>query len=489
MQHDLTGMSAIQDRLHQAAPRRLRTRYAFALGLVLSLLVATFVLKEVEITAGIRASETVQMAGHQRLLTQRILFMTLEPLPRTPDDWEDLSDLLQNLSFAHHLLTNDPALPPEVRDLYFQRSDRPNLDRLTRDFVSAGRALLGGGDSAAKRDALRAIGLYRLVDAQDAAVVAFEREAYRQKVVLERWQLAMLIGAFATVLVEVLVIFWPALKLTSAALHQVEAQRSRIAEDARRLQSSLKTSEQLRQEQGEFTYALSHELKSPGNTLSMLLEELQALPEVSLQPEAAELVQMGQATVGRMGQLIESVLAYTQTIDSDMTSSWVDLDALLAEVEADLAGDLRDSRAVLVAQPLGSLIGNSVQLWVLLQNLVGNAVKFRALDRTPQITISATRDDVQRRTTLRVTDNGIGIPPEHRKRVFGLFKRLHAAADYPGSGMGLTLCAHVAHKHGGSIAIEDGPAPGVGCSVVVVLHDTDWSQPAEAPMIRWGAAA
>lgn len=459
------------------APRQLWKRYTLAVGLVLSLLAATLVVKEYEIHLGLKAAETINLAGQQRMLSQRILFLTREPLPITAADWQELATLLQMMADAHHVLTTDPALPAAVYAIYFGTDTGESLDSMTRDFVQAGRALVDAGDSSARREELRDIGRDRLLNQLERAVTTIQREFFRSRTDLQHIAYATLAAAFVTVMFEVLVIFWPAQKFSRTTLHQLQVQRARIQADAIRLEVELRTSEQLRKEQREFTYALSHELKSPGNTLAMLLEELQAIPAVENLPEAADLVRMSRDTVHRMARLIESVLAYTQTIDGDMTCAPVDLDALIVAVKADLAGSLRDSRAEMTVQPLGTLTGNAAQLWVLLQNLIGNAIKFRSPDRPLRIDFHADRDAARGVTTIRVTDNGIGIPPEHRQRVFGLFKRLHTNGDYPGSGMGLTLCAHVAAKHGGTITIEDGPAPGVGCTVVVRLHDAVWSLP------------
>ena len=466
--------------LTSLALRQLWKRYSLVVGLVLTLLAATFVVKEIEIRLGLKAAETINLAGRQRMLSQRILFMTREPMPITDSDRQELSGLIYEMAAAHERLITDPALPETVRIIYFGTGGGQNLDSMTRDYLAAGRALIAGGDSAAWRGALLDIGRYRLLAGLETAVFTIQREFFRIRIDLQRIAHGTMLAAFLTILFKVFVIFGPAQNFTRITLEQVQLQRARIAADAIRLEEELRISEQLRKEQGDFTYALSHELKSPGNTLAMLLAELQAIPALENQPEAADLLRMSRATVQRMSKMIDSVLAYTHTIDGDMTCTEVDLDALMLAVKADLAGALRDSRAAITVQPLGTLAGNAAQLSVLMQNLVTNAIKFRAGDRPLLVAIRADRDAVCGMITISVTDNGIGIAPEHRQRVFGLFKRLHTNEDYPGCGMGLTLCAHVAARHGGTITIEDGPAPGVGCTFVVTLHDRVWSLPARS---------
>jgi signal transduction histidine kinase len=101
----------------------------------------------------------------------------------------------------------------------------------------------------------------------------------------------------------------------------------------------------------------------------------------------------------------------------------------------------------------------------LLQNLIGNAVKFRSA-RPPLITISAERDGLGM-WVFAVADNGIGIKPEHREAVFEVFHRLHDRASFPGTGIGLAICRKVVEQHGGRIWIDG--TPGGGATVFFTL--------------------
>jgi signal transduction histidine kinase len=104
--------------------------------------------------------------------------------------------------------------------------------------------------------------------------------------------------------------------------------------------------------------------------------------------------------------------------------------------------------------PLPAVVGHPALLSQLLQNLVTNAVKFRRRDVEPVVRISGGRDDGG--VTIVVADNGIGVPPERRTDVFGVFTRLNHDEASPGSGIGLATCAKVVHHHGGRISVEDG---------------------------------
>src|SRR5262249_38981629 len=92
------------------------------------------------------------------------------------------------------------------------------------------------------------------------------------------------------------------------------------------------------------------------------------------------------------------------------------------------------------------------QLRALFQNLLTNAVKFRRPDRPPHVRLGASKAGEQ--WEIRVEDNGIGIAPQHRERIFGMFRRLHTSTDYEGLGMGLAICKKIVERCGGRIWVE-----------------------------------
>jgi light-regulated signal transduction histidine kinase (bacteriophytochrome) len=110
------------------------------------------------------------------------------------------------------------------------------------------------------------------------------------------------------------------------------------------------------------------------------------------------------------------------------------------------------------------ICGDPSQLRQLLQNLIGNAIKFRG-SAPPQVHVSAERGDGV--WTFAVRDNGIGIEPEYNERVFVIFQRLHSRRDYPGTGVGLAICKKIVERHNGRIWIES--AVGHGTAVCFQL--------------------
>ncbi|MCW1931491.1 sensor histidine kinase [Pararhodobacter zhoushanensis] len=248
-----------------------------------------------------------------------------------------------------------------------------------------------------------------------------------------------------------------------------ERQRVELAQEkahAEAIGTLLTRLETANKEQAEFTYAMSHDLKSPSNTIRMLIDELAEME--TLTPEGREMLADMRATNQRMCRLVDDVLRYSQIVDTPMTVETVDLTALIKEVKADLASEIAQSRATVSTSALPTLMGNQMQLRMLFQNLISNAVKFRAPDRRPLIEITSERapDGLQ----IVIADNGIGIPETFRDRVFGLFQRLNAQSAYDGTGLGLTICQRVMSNHQGRITI--GPGIDGGTAFAMTFPET-----------------
>ena len=203
-------------------------------------------------------------------------------------------------------------------------------------------------------------------------------------------------------------------------------------------------------EQAEFTYAISHDLKSPSNTIGMLIDEL-----ADIRPDDAEVADVLSdmtRTNDRMRGLVDDILDYSQTIEKKPASDRVDLAQLAQAVAEDLAADVVASGATLRIGDLPTIPGDATQLRVLFQNLISNAIKFRAPDRAPVVEIS--QENVQDSLLILVKDNGIGIPQQYREKVFGLFQRLHARDEYEGTGLGLTVCRRIMSNHDGTVKVR-----------------------------------
>jgi light-regulated signal transduction histidine kinase (bacteriophytochrome) len=135
----------------------------------------------------------------------------------------------------------------------------------------------------------------------------------------------------------------------------------------------------------------------------------------------------------------------------------VPLDAAVHWASMNLQTAIEETRASVTHDHLPTIIADHVQLVQLFQNLISNAIKYRLAERPPEIHISA--EQVHQHYVVSVSDNGIGIHPDHAERIFGVFKRLHGK-DIPGTGIGLAICKRIVEKHGGRIWVESKPSKG-----------------------------
>ncbi len=213
-------------------------------------------------------------------------------------------------------------------------------------------------------------------------------------------------------------------------------------------------------EQAEFTYAISHDLKAPANTIAMLLGELEEVEGDRLTDDGKEILEDANHTVSRMTHLVEDVLGYARTVESGMEPETIDLTALAREIRTDLRGDINLAQAEVTIEALPVVSGSRVQLHLLLQNLMSNAIKFRSPDRPSRVMVLGLGENDIGQIGFSVVDNGIGIPAEFQDKVFGLFQRLHAHGVYDGSGLGLSLCKRIVHNHGGDIRLSSDPGKG-----------------------------
>ncbi|WP_119168979.1 sensor histidine kinase [Algihabitans albus] len=256
---------------------------------------------------------------------------------------------------------------------------------------------------------------------------------------------------------------------------QAEVNQRRLAERslARKAENLVRLNEllvQTNREQAEFTYAISHDLRSPTNTVGMLLDELTLSHGGVFDDDAKHLIDRAQRTVGRMGKLVEDVLSYSRTIEEEFAPEAVDLNFLAQEILEDLQSDIASTNATIDLGELPVVTGNSLQLRLLFQNLISNAIKFRSEDRSPRITIHAESDRKAGKRSIVISDNGIGIAPEFHDRIFGLFQRLHSYEAFPGSGLGLTLCKRIVANHGGAIELRSVPGEGTAFEFPLPLY-------------------
>lgn len=153
----------------------------------------------------------------------------------------------------------------------------------------------------------------------------------------------------------------------------------------------------------------------------------------------------------RMQALIEDLLSYSRVGTRGRPFAPVDCEAVLARVLRVLQVTVDETGAEVTHGPLPTVLADESQLGQVIQNLIANAIRFRA-EAPPRVHVSAERGDLE--WTLSVRDNGIGVAPEHAQRIFVIFQRLHGRTDYPGTGIGLAVCKKIVERHGGRIWVD-----------------------------------
>jgi signal transduction histidine kinase len=205
----------------------------------------------------------------------------------------------------------------------------------------------------------------------------------------------------------------------------------------------------------QFAYSASHDLQEPLRILTLYSQKLQRSLGQGLDPNASECVTFLSKAANQMQQLIAGLLAYTRAGDVDReVNEPADLNDVLAKVKGLLQVQIRDQRCTITANSLPKVRAHEIHAQQLLQNLIGNAIKYRDDNRDPQIEIRARRKGEF--WELSVQDNGIGIEPQYAKQVFGIFKRLHGQ-QYAGTGIGLAICQRIVEGYGGEIWVESEP--------------------------------
>jgi light-regulated signal transduction histidine kinase (bacteriophytochrome) len=168
-----------------------------------------------------------------------------------------------------------------------------------------------------------------------------------------------------------------------------------------------------------------------------------------------------------MKSLIDDLLEYSRSGVDVTVRRRVDCGKLVRSAVADLKLVIGDSGATVEVGELPAVDGDPGQLSQVFQNLLSNALKFTAPDVPAHVRVTAERwPDAW---CFSVADNGIGIAPAHRERVFLMFKRLHGRSEYPGTGIGLALCQKIVTRFGGRIWLAEGPEE--GCEFLFTIPD------------------
>ena len=245
----------------------------------------------------------------------------------------------------------------------------------------------------------------------------------------------------------------------------VEAMRARIVEELAQLSEARaaleqQTAELVRSNDDleQFAYVASHDLQEPLRKVSGFTQLLERRYGADLDDRAKEYIWYANDGARRMQDLINDLLAFSRVGRTTEAFEDVDLATVTEETLAVFADRVEAEGATVNIGPLPTVRGDRRLLGQVMQNLVGNALKFRRPEEPPVVDVSCTDEDGM--YTITVADNGIGIAPEYADQIFTIFKRLHVKTEYEGTGIGLALAKKVVEFHGGRIWLGASRSPG-----------------------------
>jgi len=218
----------------------------------------------------------------------------------------------------------------------------------------------------------------------------------------------------------------------------------------------------------EFASVASHDLQEPMRKILSFGERL-SLSAGALDGDARQHLDRMLSAAARMRTLINDLLTYSQVSARVQRFEPTNLAAIAREVIADLEAVVSETGGSVEVGELPVIDADALQMRQLLQNLLGNALKYRKKDTPPVVQLRCS-SPLGRPCTITVTDNGIGFNEAYAEKIFKMFERLHGRAQYEGSGIGLAICRTIVERHHGTISAKS--TPGQGATFTVTLPVT-----------------
>jgi len=250
-----------------------------------------------------------------------------------------------------------------------------------------------------------------------------------------------------------------------------------ITERKKAEKALLKTSEDLARSNADlvqFAYVASHDLQEPLRTITRFVQLLEKRYKGNLDQDADEFIDFIVEGTKRMQQLINDLLTYSRVNTRGKPLSPMKIEDALQRAMQNLSYVREESGGTVTYDEMPTIVADELQMTQLFQNLIGNALKFHGKE-APRVEISAVRKENE--WIFSVRDNGIGIDPKYKDRIFELFQRLHTRDEYPGTGIGLTIAKKIVERHGGKIWVDSEPGKGTTfCFTIPAMTDKDTSE-------------
>ena len=246
-----------------------------------------------------------------------------------------------------------------------------------------------------------------------------------------------------------------------AAYEESETARDELRTQADLLELQADDLRRSNDELEQFAYVASHDLQEPLRKVASFCQMLERRYSGQLDERADQYIAFAVDGAKRMQLLINDLLAFSRVGRTSAGMTQVDCAEVARRALDSLATAQLEAEAEVLLRDLPVVHGDATLLTQLFQNLIGNAMKFRAPDRPCHVELSAELDDGE--WHFRCVDNGIGVEPQYADRIFVIFQRLHSKDTYDGTGIGLSLCKKIVEYHGGRIWLDTDRVD--GCTV------------------------
>jgi light-regulated signal transduction histidine kinase (bacteriophytochrome) len=206
-----------------------------------------------------------------------------------------------------------------------------------------------------------------------------------------------------------------------------------------------------------FAYVVSHDLQAPLRTIARFLQLLQERFRADLNGEGHHFIERSLQAAHRMHALMEGLLSLARVKTKGRAFEFADLNRIVKDAKENLHSIIQEKDAYIRIASLPQLKVDAAQIQILFQNLILNALRY---NESPKPVIEIGCHKHNKCYQIFVKDNGIGISPRFHRDIFTVFHRLHSDQQYPGTGLGLTLCKQIVERHGGTIGVESKPKEG-----------------------------
>ena len=219
-----------------------------------------------------------------------------------------------------------------------------------------------------------------------------------------------------------------------------------------KLQETLTKLETSNKELEQFAYIASHDLQEPLRMVASYTQLLEQRYKDKLDENANQFINFAVDGAKRMQKLIDDLLEYSRVTTKGKEFANVNLPEVMGKVMVALSSKIHETGAVVINGNLPVVFGDEIQIVRLFQNLIDNSIKYSG---GKQPTIFITAEDMEDKYLLKIKDNGIGIGAEFKEKIFEIFERLHSKIEYPGTGIGLSICRRIVERHGGRIWLDE----------------------------------